>query len=218
LVVSKGIYEIPEIDDLLKEKQIPVHWTIIGYGPESENFKIRMKNRTNFSYAAPSGNEELMKLLERQDVFVLPSRIDGLPVAMLEVMSKGIVPVMYKFNKGITKIITKDIGFVVEVGDNISLADCIRQLYHDRTLLRRMSEQARAKVVDEYDIKKQAEKYFHLYENIQPSTRKGKWKRLAAVHGKEFHPLMPGPILRIFRRLKNMFSKEEKDLSIDPLK
>jgi hypothetical protein len=81
-----------------------------------------------------------------------------------------------------------------------------------------MSEQARAKVVDEYDIKKQAEKYFHLYENIQPSTRKGKWKRLAAVHGKEFHPLMPGPILRIFRRLKNMFSKEEKDLSIDPLK
>jgi hypothetical protein len=54
-----------------------------------------------------------------------------------------------------------------------------------------MSEKARAKVVEEYDLKKQAEKYFHFYENIQPSPRKGKWKRLSAVHGKEFIPLFP---------------------------
>jgi glycosyltransferase involved in cell wall biosynthesis len=177
-----------------------------------------MKDRTNFSYAAPLGNKELMKLLEQQDIFVLPSRLDGLPVAMLEVMSRGIVPVMYKFNKGITKVITKDIGFIVEPGDNISLAECIKQLHYDRTLLRRMSEKARAKVLDEYDIKKQAEKYFHLYENIQPSTRKGKWKQLATVHGKEFHPLIPASVVRMYRKIKNMFVKEEKDLSIDPLK
>jgi len=218
LVVSKGIYEIPEIDDLLKEKQIPVNWTIIGYGPETENFKIRMKDRRNFSYAAPSGNRELMELLERQDVFVLPSRLDGLPVAMLEVMSKGVVPVMYEFNKGITKVITKDIGFIVEVGDNTSIADCVGRLHYDRTLLRSMSEKARAKVVEEYDIKKQSEKYFHLYENIQPSTRKGKWKPLSVVHGREFHPLFPRPIVQIFRRLKNIFFKAEKGLSMDPLK
>ena len=218
LVVSKGIYEIPEIDDLLKEKQIPVNWTIIGYGPESENFKMKMKDRKNFSYAAPSGNKELMNLLEQQDVFVLPSRLDGLPVAMLEVMSKGVVPVMYKFNKGIPKVITKDVGFIVEVGDNTSIADCIGQLHYDRTLLRHMSEKARAKVVDEYDIKKQSEKYYHLYKTIQPSTRKGKWKRLSAVHGKAFHPLIPGSVVRIYRRLKNLFFKEGKGLSIDPLK
>ena len=210
LVDSKGIYEIPVIDDLLKEKRIPVNWTIIGDGPESKNFKLMMKNRANFSFAAPSDSKDVMKLLDRQDIFVLPSRLDGLPVAMLETMSKGIVPVMYKFNPGISKVIEKDIGFIVEVGDNNSISEYISQLHYDRSLLRRMSEQARAKVVNEYDIKEQAKKYLHLYENIRPSPRKGKWKSLSTVHGRQFHPLIPGFVVQIYKKFRRHFFKKKQ--------
>ena len=206
LAVSKGIYELPVIDDLLKEKQIIVNWTIIGYGPESDKFRSLVKERSNFSFDSPSDSKAVMKLLDQQDIFVLPSRLDGLPVAMLESMSRGVVPVMYKFNDGITKIVTGEIGFIVEVGDNVALADCISQLFHDRVLLGRMSELARKKVMDDYDIKKQAKKYFELYENIQPSPRKGKWKSIPSVHGSEFHPFIPGSMVRMYRKLRKRFS------------
>ena len=210
LVALKGIYEIPVIDDLLKEKGIHVNWTIIGDGPDRENFKKIVEDRTNFNHASPPGADEVMKLLEDQDIFILPSRLDGLPVAMLETMSKGIVPVMYKFNNGISKIITEDIGFIVEPGDNISISNAVARLHYDRSLLQRMSERAREKAVNDFDIRNRAKEYFDLYKNVQRSPRIGKWKPLFVLHGKEFHPLIPAPIGRMLRKLRIRFFPKGK--------
>lgn len=214
LVESKGIFEIPLVDDLLREQNVVVNWTIIGSGPEKEKIESILKNRSNFSFASPAGNIELLELLEYQDVFVLPSRLDGLPVALLETMSRGIVPVMYKFNDGIDKIITNDLGFISEVGDNRAFAENIIKLHEDRKLLKKMSERSRLKVVNDYDIKKQAIKYFDFFKNVKHSTGKTKWKQLYAVHGREFHPYIPAILVRIFRRVRSLFKKNRINKSI----
>lgn len=198
---TKGIGEIPAIDDLLKQRGVVVQWTMIGDGPDGDAFRQAVKDRNNFAHYAPADNNEVMRLLEGQDVFVLPSTLDGLPVSMLETMARGVVPVLYEFNTGIRKVITKNEGFVVNHGDREAFANCIVELNNDRDLLQRLSENAREKVVNDYDIKKQARKYFEFFRNLQPSSLKGAWKPVWQLHGKQYHPLVPAFMARIIGKL-----------------
>lgn len=54
----------------------------------------------------------------KNDIFLLTSEREGFPNAIIEAMSVGIVPVVFRFHEGISEIISdsKD-GFVIEKGD-----------------------------------------------------------------------------------------------------
>ncbi|WP_426092166.1 glycosyltransferase family 4 protein [Flavobacterium sp. DSR3-2] len=166
-VKLKGIYDLPKIDDELRKRNIDVEWFILGDGEEKENFINEVKSKDNFSFLVPKNTEDLIEVLKTTDVYVLPSSLDGLPVSLLESMSVGCVPVVYSFSEGIKKVITDDIGFVVEKGDVIAMADQIEFLSKDRNELKKRSISCSAKISQEFDVKKQSELYFSLYKNYK---------------------------------------------------
>ena len=172
--VVKGIYDLPRINEILLERGTCVEWTILGDGPERENFMKEVENTPNFYFHIPKTSSEVLEVLKTQDIFILPSRNDGLPVALLESMSVGCVPVIGNFSEGIKKVVTDQIGFVLTAGDNDSFAEKIISLSNDRSLLKTLSNNCIDKVKDEFDIKKQALEYYCLYKNYKQFSRKHK--------------------------------------------
>jgi glycosyltransferase involved in cell wall biosynthesis len=74
LVKLKGVYDIPVIDDLLKKKNLVIEWTIIGEGPEKQSLEEMLLPRGNFSFYAPSTTTEVLAIMQKHDIFILPSR------------------------------------------------------------------------------------------------------------------------------------------------
>lgn len=171
-VKLKGIYDLPKIDDELRKRNIDVEWFILGDGEEKENFINEVKSKDNFSFLVPKNTEDLIEVLKTTDIYVLPSSLDGLPVSLLESMSVGCVPVVYNFSEGIKKVITADIGFVVEKGDVIAMADQIEFLSKDRNELKKRSISCSTKISQEFDVKKQSGLYFSLYKNYKKLKKK----------------------------------------------
>ena len=178
LMEHKGIKYIPVIDQLLKEKGIKINWTIIGDGPEKERAIKMVAGRDNFLFYAPPDYKDVVDLLEKQDLYILPSRLDGLPVAMIEAMSVGCVPLISEFNAGMKKIITEDIGFVLPVGDPGKFAETIAMLNSNRDFLEQMSAAAREKIYRNYDVNKQTTEYFNLFARYKEFKRAKKYKKM----------------------------------------
>ena len=181
---EKGIYDIPKIDDRLRELNVDVNWTIIGNGPEKDKIVALLSHKSNFSFLNPIDYEGVAKILQFQDVFILPSRLDGLPVALLESMSFGCVPIISRFNDGIQKIITPEQGFVCEVGNNEQFVENIVFLHRGRAVLGSIALKNIEFIHKNYNIEVQAKKYFELFKQFKLHKKKPRTKyiRYTSVH------------------------------------
>lgn len=159
LDVLKGIYDIPRIESLLRELNVLCDWTIVGDGPERENFLKEVGGFNNFRWQSPKTNKGVLDVAKESDVFVLPSRLEGLPVSLLEAMSVGLVPIIADFNKGIYSIVNSDTGFIFQAGDIHSFSQAIKTLDSDRALLKKMSISAAQLISSNYDIEKNVIEY-----------------------------------------------------------
>lgn len=200
-VKIKGIYDLPKIDDDLKSKNIKVNWTILGDGEERENFIETVKNRNNFTFQIPRNTDEIIEILKKQDIYILPSSHDGLPVSMLEAMSVGCVPIIYNFSEGIKKVVTPEIGAVLELNNFLGISEFIQKLHLDRSLLSQMSLNGIKKVKFEFDIRKQANEYFKLYKNFE--KLKSRKLSLRKIENRYPHNKYVILTIRILRKIKS---------------
>jgi glycosyltransferase involved in cell wall biosynthesis len=84
-------------------------------------------------------------LLEASDVFVLPSRAEGVPMAMLEAMARGL-PVVTTAVGGIPDIVSDGReGLIVTPGDDAALRRALQALIESEPLRLRLGQGARAR-------------------------------------------------------------------------
>ncbi len=181
----KGLYDLLAIDGILKNKNIVVNWTILGDGPERNNFILLAKDRLNFNFLIPKTNDEVIEVLKIQDILIHPSKSDGLPVAILEAMSVGCVPIVSQFNEGIKEVVVNDInGFVEKIDDIEGMANRIIYLHTNRHLLVSMSEANKLRVSQDFNIAVQAKKYFNIFEeySMLPPRKIKTWNAAAYVY------------------------------------
>jgi glycosyltransferase involved in cell wall biosynthesis len=198
-VKLKGIYDLPKIDELLRKKSILVNWTVMGDGEEHSAFVRLVDKLENFHFVKPVDFEGVVEILKKQDVYILPSSLDGLPVSMLEAMSVGCVPIVYNFSDGIKRVVTPEIGFVVDIHDFSSMAENISKLNNDRNMLAQLSQNCVRKVESEFNITKQAAAYFALYSNFKKLRKKrfafvqkvNKMVRNSYYLNRLFHRILP---------------------------
>jgi glycosyltransferase involved in cell wall biosynthesis len=201
LQVSKGIYDLPVIDEMIKKQGVAVEWTIIGRGPEKEKLQSIVEQRGNFTFYTAARNEDVLAMMEQQDIFILPSRLDGLPVALLEAMSVGCVPVISRFNSGIERVVTPEIGFVLPVEDLQQFADTIVNLSKDRNDLQRRSRKAREVIEMDYNIEIQAKKYFDLFQRFE-ELKKPIRKKHHHYGGLLDYPFIPRMVRNFLRNMR----------------
>jgi glycosyltransferase involved in cell wall biosynthesis len=148
---QKGVLHIPKILQELEILNIPYHLTIVGNGKHKEKLRKELERITknNFMFLGSLDSKNVINQLFQHDVFLFTSHFEGCPNALLEAMVGGCVPVSWRL-EGITDFIIDDkkTGFLHMMNDYNGMASSIEKLYHDPSLLSKMS-QAVAKVARE---------------------------------------------------------------------
>ena len=107
---------------------------------------------------------QVADVLAALDVFVLPSRHEGLGVAILEAMAMAL-PVVASDVGGIPEIVDAGrTGVLVPPEDAAALASAIAALDRDRALAYQMGAAGRARVLAEFSMEVMADRYERLYE------------------------------------------------------
>lgn len=201
-VQSKGVFDIPKLTRILQSEGVPYHWTIFGDGEMTEEFRKSMNGFDNVQFRKYSSRQELYEVLESQHLFILPSSLDGVPVAMLESMSAGVVPIMYEFNPGIKDLLNESAAVLVPVGDYEAVAKHIAAFHSNRAMLAEFSRNAALLVKDKFDYNKQTAAYFSLFERYE-QLKKPVRLVIKRYSGWLSSRIIPSWAVRYLRKLKS---------------
>ena len=132
--------------------------------------------------------DEIVRELESSDLFVLPSLVEGIPVSAMEAMAVG-VPVIATNIAGTSELIEDGkTGLLVRPSDPEALAEAVIRMIGDHPFRLRAAELGRQKVVDEFDVDKEATKLRrHLLENCDPAVD----HRVGNLHAESPAPVAP---------------------------
>jgi glycosyltransferase involved in cell wall biosynthesis len=131
---------------------------LVGTGPDAAEFQRRIDATGLDSivwrdeYVAD--REELLVYQSAPDVFVLPSRHEGFPVAPIEAMAIGL-PVVAADAPGVADILPDGEGsggIVVPTDDSAALAEALGRLIDDAPLRQRLGERGRERVERAYSL------------------------------------------------------------------
>ncbi|MEI8104756.1 MAG: glycosyltransferase family 4 protein [Actinomycetes bacterium] len=110
----------------------------------------------------------ISSVLAAADAFVLPSRHEGLPYALLEAMAHGL-PTIVSDRPGCMEVVG-DAGIVVPGGDMGAFADAFRRLIADPGAARALGERARQRVAATFSADEQARRTCDVYDAVLSST------------------------------------------------
>lgn len=146
-----------------------VRLSLVGDGVEMERCRQRAADLGISDIVSFHGSVmDVRKLVGRMDIFVLPSREEALPVALLEAMALGCAPVASRVG-GIPEVIEDGkSGILVEPGDEQRLTAALRHLVTDRGERLRIGREARNRVAAEFSMETMMSRYAALYRRLQP--------------------------------------------------
>ncbi len=164
---NKGLTEIvqslaslpSEINFILK---------IAGDGPDKEWFleecKIKLPDQYQY-YGVVSGTAK-SNLYNTSNIFLLPSYYEGLPNALLEAMSYGLVPIVTPVGS-IPDVISNDVnGIIIPLKNHKRISDALMKLNSDPLVLDYLSENSRETIEANYSLDRHLISMNQLYKNL----------------------------------------------------
>ena len=125
---------------------------VYGDGPDRKVVEDLLKSEgagLAISLAGRLEPEAVQRELLEAQAFVLLSEYEGLPIALMEAMACGVVPICTRIRSGHPELITHGVnGFLVEHGEPI--APYLERLRKDRALWEEISGRAREKIATSY--------------------------------------------------------------------
>ncbi|NLQ16499.1 glycosyltransferase family 4 protein [Marinomonas sp. M1K-6] len=159
----KGQKILIEAAALLEKSHPDLQIVFFGDGADKEELETLskgMKNITWMGFKARIGD-----YLPYFDLFVFPSRNEGLGSTLLDVMDAG-VPIIASNVGGIPDIvIDNETGVLVTPNDSLALKEAIIKLSNDKALQTKLVAGAK-KQLENYTPQKMAESYTALYKKI----------------------------------------------------
>lgn len=153
IAIDKGIEFIYKAMVSLKEKGLKYKFQMAGKGPEEEIFKKKFFDLLgpDFEFKGVVTGNQKTELLKACNVFLLPSFYEGLPMALIESMSFGLVPVTT--NVGSIKYLIKDgiNGMIVKSHSAEDIVGAIEKLSKYNQLLHELGENARQTIFNNFN-------------------------------------------------------------------
>ena len=148
LVPQKGLDVLIAALPLLSGAAAAWPVTLVGDGPERGTLQqqaqdLGVSDRLQFMGFRPDPE----RFLADAAVFVLPSRFEGMPNALLEAMAAGLAVVVTDASPGPLEVVEPGVsGLVVPSDDPVALAAAMHELAVDPERCRRMGAAARARI------------------------------------------------------------------------
>ena len=157
----------------LVSAQVPGHLILAGDGPMREHLavlvdRLELGDRVHLLGA----RRDVPRLLKAADLFVFPSRTEGLPNALLEARAAE-CPIVTTDVPGCRDLIQDGTtGLLVPYGQADALADAIRRLLTEPETARRLSQSAAQEVTRHWHLDSSHDAYARLYAAVG-TTRTG---------------------------------------------
>lgn len=163
---SKGVDDLIEAFSLLKQKT-DFRFLLCGAGPLKDRFISACDELlgSDFEYRGIVSGDEKLNIIQEADFFVLPSRYgEGLPMALLETMAAGVVPVVTD-DASMKYVVQHEInGIRVNKNDPKDLFEKLNSIINQPILYKRLSDTASKTIAEQYDIKKYIIRLNEIYE------------------------------------------------------
>lgn len=133
---------------LVKNTHPSARLLLLGRGPEEGTLRalVRTLGISDVEFVGPAGRDEVARLLRQGAVLLNASRIDNMPVSLLEAFVAG-VPVVTTSAGGIPTFARHgETAMLAAVGDVNALATHVRTVLDDRRLARRLVLAAKREV------------------------------------------------------------------------
>ena len=148
---------------------------LVGDGPELAELKrlvgaLEIEARVVFA----GMRRDIPECLRMMDIYVQPSKFEGVPNAVLEAMAAGL-PVVATDVGGVCEIVEHGIsGFLVHLGDDKALSNRITELVRDPAKSNNMGSAGRKRVKERFSMKKMISDYEGLYRRILKNDAAGR--------------------------------------------
>lgn len=132
----------------LEKSGIDFHLTVVGDGDERAFIEKEIRNLIADGRVEMTGTLAFPDAMERfnnQDIFLLLSAYEGMPLVLLHALAAGVVPVVTNVQSGVSEILDDGKnGFLFPVGKPEAAVDLVKALNDDRVRLMQMRQAARS--------------------------------------------------------------------------
>lgn len=128
---------------------------ILGDGKDRKNLENIVDEYDLRDWVDFKGNvKDIYDELSVADAYLMASRQEGFPNALVEAMSTGLPVIAFACHSGLKNLIQNGVnGFLLDEGDKTGYVNAMNKLLVDSELYQSISRQAR-KITDQYSLKK----------------------------------------------------------------
>lgn len=166
LIERKGLQHIiPKLSEIQKESGQQIRLIIVGDGPYKEELvKITAESDAQdmVCFEGYKNKSEILAYYQDADIFILPSRKEGMPNVVLEAMACGL-PIVMTPCEGSRELIT-DNGYIVEISD---FSKHVILLCTDNELRKKMGENSRIRAEKVFAWSKIVDAYMLEFDRIR---------------------------------------------------
>jgi glycosyltransferase involved in cell wall biosynthesis len=128
-----------------------------------ENFAEEKKVAVNF--LGTISNSSLPEILNRYEIFILPSLYEGMPKTLLEAMSCGLACIATNV-PGSHEVVGNNYSGLLSETSPESLRKNIQELKNNRELQKKLGENARRFILENFSLSTQINKEINIYEKL----------------------------------------------------
>jgi len=197
---QKQVLDLPRILQFAhQDLGVPATLTIAGEGHDGEALRAAaqsagISNRIHF--AGVLGRKDLLEEYRQHDVFLLPSAFEGLPLAMLEAMGQGCIPIATRTRSGASEVVRHgENGFLHEVGDVVGMARSLQSVWQATQERREfLSCGAHTTITRQgYGIASMADRYLGLFHELAGTAFSRKYTHATKPPQMPWAETLPAP-------------------------
>ena len=148
---------------------------IVGEGAEKVKLEKMAKDLNVCSAVKFLGiRKDVRSLMMASDIFLMPSRYEGLSIAMIESMAIGL-PIIASDAPGLRYYIKNNKNGLMFPSENyVVMAECIKHLTNDKKLREKLGKGARATFERNFNLNRNIEslkKIYHLYSTLDKEVK-----------------------------------------------
>ncbi len=173
LVAVGNLYPVKDHANLLRAAaMLPcVHVAIAGRGGEEGTLRglaaeLAITDRVHLLGL----RDDVDRVLLAGDVFVQPSRSEGLPLAILEAMAAGVPVVATRVGGVAEAVVDGETGILVAPGDSPALASALRAVLAMPDVGAGLGQAGRVRAIKEFSVERMVERYRRLYRSLRGSV------------------------------------------------
>lgn len=167
LEYQKGIDVLLSAIPIVREKVPHAHYLIVGNGPDKSSLERRaadlgIADRVHFL----GRREDIPALLAASQLFILPSRWEGMPNVILEALAAG-KPIVATHVEGVPELVAQNVnGWLVPPEEPQSLGESLTVALSDLQVLQRRGDESYLIYEKHFTIDLLVENHVRLFEKL----------------------------------------------------